>query len=186
MKLALASIAIAVLCACNATQQRQAQSQAQEIASSAPAQTKDAYLSVAVGAKLAAIDVDSTTAVHVSADNGVVTLAGRVRDAGERASYESAAQSVNGVTAVRNLLSIDPHLRGPREDTQDAALEARVTTAIAGQAGINVFHVNVAAHDGKVTLTGRVPSHAIAQTIVETARTVNGVQAVKSRLNVGR
>lgn len=144
----------------------------------------DAYVTVDVKAKLAGVDVDSANAVSVSATDGTVILTGRARSESERQAYLAAARSVDGVKAVDDRLAIDPSLQGIREQSSDAALAAKVSAAIAGQAGVNVFKINVGAHDGTVSLDGTVPSDSIERTIVDTARSVDGVKRVLSRLRV--
>lgn len=136
----------------------------------------DAYVAVTVKAKLATVDVDSTTAVHVSASNGAVTLTGEARTPAERLAYVQAARSVDGVTSVTDRLSVNPRLQGLREQGADATLEARVTAAIAAQAGLNVFHISVTARNGVVTLSGTVPQASIARTVRDSASGVSGVR----------
>lgn len=144
----------------------------------------DAYVTVSVKAKLAGVDVDSADAVGVSATDGTVTLAGKAHSQDERQAYVAAARSVDGVRSVDDRLVIDPNERGVREQSADVTLAAKVSAAIAGEAGINVFHVKVAAHDGVVSLDGTVPSDSIARTILDTARSVDGVERVDSRITV--
>jgi osmotically-inducible protein OsmY len=144
----------------------------------------DGYLTVAIKSKLVTIDVDSTTAVNVNVERGTVTLTGQARTAAERQAYVRAANSIDGVKSVTDRLTVNPHLSGLREQTADATLAARVSAAIAAQAGINVFHISVKAHRGVVTLDGTVPRESIARTIRETARDVSGVRSVIDRIAV--
>jgi osmotically-inducible protein OsmY len=171
-----------VLAACTGSQQRSAQDQVQQAASSAPDVAKNALLVATVGTRLAGVDVDSATSVHISAKDGVVTLSGQAHSAGERERYESVAKSTDGVSSVRDLLTVNPKLRSIREQTSDAALTARVAAAIAAQAGVNVFHVTPTAKSGTVTLRGKVPSASIARTIVDTVKNVPGVTRVDDTL----
>ena len=144
----------------------------------------DAYLTVVVKSKLASIDIDSTTAVNVNVNAGAVTLTGQARTAGERQAYVRAASSTDGVKSVADRLAVNPHLSGLREQTADATLAARVSAAIAAQAGINVLKVKVNAHRGVVTLDGTVPRESIARTIGDTVREVSGVTRVVDRMVV--
>jgi len=146
----------------------------------------DAYLATAVRANLATVDVDSATAVNVEASNGVVTLTGAAHTELERLEYSHAARSIAGVRSVDDRLLVNPHMQGLRQQSGDATLAARVSTAIAAQAGINVFNVRIAAQNGVVTLEGTVPSQSIEQTIVETARGISGVRRVNSAIVVAR
>jgi osmotically-inducible protein OsmY len=164
----------ALLASCSAQEQRSASTSA-----------NDAYLVTAVGAKLATIDIDAVTRVHISANRGIVTLTGQARSAQERMRYEDAAKSVSGVKAVRDELSINPRAEGLRGQASDAALAARISAAIAGQAGVNAFHVQPSVHEGQVILRGRVPSQAIHQTILQTVRGISGVKSLVDGITVG-
>lgn len=166
--------AILALAACTAQQQQ-----------NASASANDTYLVTAVGTKIATVDVDALTRVHVSASHGVITLTGQARSMQEKVRYEDAAKSVSGVTAVRDQLAINPHAQGLRGRAADAALEARISAAIAGQTGVNAFHVQPSVHQGNVTLRGKVPTQAIHQTILQTVRGVPGVKDVDDRLTIG-
>jgi osmotically-inducible protein OsmY len=139
-----------------------------------------------VKAKLIGIDADAATAVKVTAANGAVTLTGQARDEAERAQYQAAAHAVDGVVSVLNDIVVNPHLRGLREGAGDAALTARVSATIAGQAGINVFNLRVSSRAGIVSISGHVPSASIERTVVETARATPGVKRVISEIQIGK
>lgn len=169
---AAAALALAVT-GCNAQQQ-----------SSASSTANDAYLVTAVGTKLAAVDVDAVTQVHVSANRGVVTLSGQAHSAQERLRYDDAAKSVNGVTGVRDELTVNPQIEGLRGQAKDAALTARISAAIAGQTGVNALHVQPAVRRGDVILRGSVSSQSVHQTILQTVRAVPGVKSVVDQITV--
>ncbi|MBV8489196.1 MAG: BON domain-containing protein [Candidatus Eremiobacteraeota bacterium] len=169
----VALLSTALLAACSGEQQRQVQSSAQNDA-----------LIAAVSAKLVGVDADAVTAVHVGANGGSVTLSGEARNDGERAQYVTAARSVSGVTRVNDEIAVNPHLRGVRERSGDAWLAAKVAAAIAGQAGVNVFHVDTTAKSGVVTLRGTVPARSVAETIVSTARGVPGVRHIDDQMTI--
>ncbi len=71
-----------------------------------------------------------------------------------------------------------------RKQSLDAALDVRVSAAIAAQAGVNTFHVAPLSHNGVVTLTGTAPSQEIDRVIVHTVRGVPGVKGVVDRISV--
>lgn len=173
MRILLAFALIAALAGCTAQEQRSTSNTA-----------NDAYLTSAVGAKLVSVDVDAVTRVHVSVDHGVVTLSGQAHNPAERARYVDAAKSVNGVTSVRDTLTINPRAQGLRGHASDAALTARISAAIAGQAGVNAFQIKPEVSDGNVTLSGTVPSASVHQTILQTVRGVQGVKSVNDRIVV--
>lgn len=173
--LAAACVLALSFAGCTAGQQRRASGTA-----------NDAYLTAAVGAKVATVDVDAVTQVHVAVSHGVVTLSGQAHSTQERLRYENAAKSVNGVTRVLDRLKVNPHAEGLRGQASDAALAARISAAIAGQAGVNAFHVQPAVHRGNVTLRGTASSQSVHRTILETVRRVPGVKSVTDRIAVPR
>ena len=162
----------------------QAQKSAQDAASAAPGTAKDALIAGSIKTKISAIDLDAATAVNVAVDNGNVTLSGQVRNEAERGQFENAARSVDGVTGVSDTTRVNSGLHGPKETLDDAGLAAKVATALAGQTGLNAFHIKTQAHDGTVTLSGELPTAAIKETALETARRTSGVRGVIDRLTV--
>jgi osmotically-inducible protein OsmY len=91
---------------------------------------------------------------------------------------------VSGVANIDDRLTLDPSMRGVREQTGDAALQTKVMAAIAGQAGVNALKITVTADNGVVTLEGTVPRASVRSTVVDTARTTSGVRRVVDRLSV--
>src|SRR5437588_9927439 len=75
---------------------------------SAGRQVDDAAIKTAVKTKLAAdVKLSTLTNIEVNSTNGVVTLAGQVRDASDRIAAENVARSVDGVVRVNNNLQIE-------------------------------------------------------------------------------
>ena len=173
MRTLFALALLAVFAGCTAQEQRSTSNGA-----------NDAYLTSAVSAKLASVDVDAVTRVHVSVNHGVVTLSGQAHNPAERARYVDTAKSVSGVTSVRDTLTINPRAQGLRGHASDAALTARISAAIAGQAGVNALQVKPAVSDGNVTLSGTVPSASVHQTILQTVRGLQGVKSLTDRIVV--
>jgi len=168
--------ALAIVTAACSQQQRDQQGDA----------VKDAYLASAVTAQLATVDVDSTTNVHVAAAGSTVTLTGKARTTTEAADYAAAARKIDGVTQVDNQLIVDTHLQGPREDATNAALAARISAAIASQAGVNAFTVKPSVRGGAVRLEGTVSSRSVQRTIDDAVRAVPGVTSVHDALTIGK
>ena len=70
-------------------------------------QVDDAAIKTAVKGKLAAdVKLSTLTNIEVNSTNGVVTLAGQVRDETDRIQAEQVARSVDGVIRVNNELQI--------------------------------------------------------------------------------
>jgi hyperosmotically inducible periplasmic protein len=75
---------------------------------SAGRQVDDAAIKTAVKTKLAAdVKLSTLTNIEVNSTNGVVTLAGQVRDESDRIAAENVARSVDGVVRVNNNLQIE-------------------------------------------------------------------------------
>ena len=70
-------------------------------------QARDAKIKTQIKSKLAS-DVGATTltSIQVNVTNGVVTLAGPVHSADEKARAEAAARTVDGVVSVTNALQV--------------------------------------------------------------------------------
>ena len=70
-------------------------------------QVDDAAIKASVKAKLAAdVRLSTLTNVEVNSTNGVVTLAGMVKNEQERAMAGDVARSVDGVVRVNNELQV--------------------------------------------------------------------------------
>jgi hyperosmotically inducible periplasmic protein len=70
-------------------------------------QVDDAAIKTAVKGKLAAdVKLSTLTNIEVNSTNGVVTLAGQVRDESDRIQAEQVARSVDGVIRVNNELQV--------------------------------------------------------------------------------
>jgi len=75
--------------------------------------------------------------------------------------------------------------RSATEFSSDAALTARVKTAIAADSGIgNATNINVNSYRGVVQLNGFVDSRDKIQRAVNAARNVDGVRDVENNLQV--
>jgi hyperosmotically inducible periplasmic protein len=84
--------------------------------------------------------------------------------------------------SASNEATQDYHIA--QKQSLDAALDVRVSAAIAAQAGVNTFHVAPVAHNGVVTLTGTAPTREIDQVIVQAVRGVPGVKKVEDHISV--
>jgi osmotically-inducible protein OsmY len=174
-------LAAATLGGCSA---QQARDTAKSLATGAPAALGDVGDVAQVEAKLIRIDADSALHVAVSAHDGTVRLSGRVKSAEIGSRFENAARSVSGVKAVDSALLIDTKLTPVSSQARDAGTVAAVTGDLVAQTGLNAFGVKVQAHAGVVTLSGRVKSAALKQTMLEAAKHAPGVKSVVDRLGV--
>lgn len=140
----------------------------------------DALLTTAVKAKLIALDPDSTTSLGVKVVDGVATLRGAVRTPEARARTLAAARSVPGIKAVRDELRVDPNLPNVAERLGDAAIAARIQTAILAQTGSAAVRISVAG--GVVTLSGTVTDPKVRAAAIDTARHTTGVRDIVDKM----
>jgi hypothetical protein len=68
----------------------------------------DGWLWVKTRFELAAADDLRDSTINVDVENSVVTLTGTVASADQKARAEAVAKSIDGVTAVKNLLKVAP------------------------------------------------------------------------------
>ncbi|MBV9957704.1 MAG: BON domain-containing protein [Acidobacteria bacterium] len=108
-----------------------------------------------VKAKLSADPRLGSQAITVTAAEGVVTLAGTVNSAADKASAEQLAKGVEGVKSVTNTLMVKPAMVNatPPPVSADTKLQSDVTAALTKY---GITGVTVAVANGEVTLTGDI------------------------------
>lgn len=70
------------------------------------------------------------------------------------------------------------------EHVDDAAITTKVKTALATEKGLKALHIHVKTREGRVRLTGDVPTASQKSLAEETAKNVSGVASVTNRLKV--
>lgn len=173
---------VLLVCACS---QQQIDTAQNAIASDAPKLANDGLIFAQIESKLVAIDPNSALHVAISAHDGDVRLSGRVKSGEIEKKYVRAATQISGVKHVVATMTVDPKLPSATKEASDFALSAAVRLKVAAQAGVNGFGIGITARGGTVTLTGNVPTSAIHQTVVATAKGTQGVSAVVDRLHDG-
>jgi osmotically-inducible protein OsmY len=130
-------------------------------------------------------------AIRVEARSGNVTLRGTVGMESEKTAAASIAESVEGVRAVENLLEIESSLapqsrtsRSLGETIDDAALLAKVRTALRLDKETRPLPLEVSVRGGSVVLEGRVPSEDLRKRALERVASVGGVESVDDRMRV--
>jgi osmotically-inducible protein OsmY len=181
-------IAVAPLAACNRggetdeTAQRAA-GEARAVAAITADRLEDGWLATKVQAQYFADEDVKARFINVSADEGVVTLRGRVDDDRSRDQAVTIARNTDGVREVRDQLLV-----GPPADSREAREAAWITTQIQARyfsnSAIAGRDIEVSTSNGVVTLTGRVDSEAEKADAVTVARSVEGVARVDDRLVV--
>jgi osmotically-inducible protein OsmY len=118
--------------------------------------------------------------IHTTVSNGIVTLEGTVD---YWSQYDDAARSIRnleGVREVKNLIIVEPQL--PRVSPQ--GVRSAIEQALERHAEHAAKHVQIAVANGRVILSGDVPSWAERSTIEGAVRGTPGVLEVESQLRI--
>ena len=136
----------------------------------------DANLTKEVNDKLAAAGVTGVTA---TVNNGVATLTGEVADVTVKAKAALTARSVEGVKSVTDNTTVKP-LPVATPAAADPALTGKISEDLkkAGCTGASATVVN-----GKVTVTGTVPSAKYAECIQVIMQ--SGITGIDNQLKKG-
>ncbi len=123
------------------------------------------------------------TSIHVDTSDGRVTLYGNVNSPKDKEAAGKAAASVDGVTAVRNLLQVVPSQKQKAVDAADSAIEDNVKAALKGDTLLERSSIQVqSVNNGTVLLAGNAESLTAELRAIETAEGVPGVHAVHSEI----
>ena len=136
----------------------------------------DADLQKAVQDKLTA---DGVSGVTVAVNGGVATLTGEVADITVKNKAQASAGAVEGIKSVTNNLTTKP-LPVATPAASDPALTGKITEDLkkAGCTGASVAVVN-----GKVTVTGAVPSAKYAECVQVIMQ--SGITGIDNQLKKG-
>lgn len=140
---------------------------------------KDAELAEVVNQALLRDATLSLHPIHVSADNGFVTLKGVVQTYRRKAHAEELAASFDSCRGVINELEVNPP--GP---ISDAEVTGHVRSALDAHADITPESIKVTVLNGKVTLAGLVSSTSESSTAEDVALSARGVRSVENLIMV--
>ncbi|MFY3551546.1 BON domain-containing protein [Achromobacter insolitus] len=115
--------------------------------------------------------------VQVKVQQGWVTLTGEVSWNFQRAAAESAVRRLSGVKGVANLIKLDAGV-------QINDVKERIQRALQRSAELEAHDIQVAVHDRKVTLTGRVRSWSDRHAAEQAAWSTPSVIGVEDKLVV--
>ncbi len=148
----------------------------------------DTAITTQVKASLAADSTTHATTISVKTNNGVVYLSGTTRSSAEASKAVEIAQANN---SVRKVDASQLRVQGSNQPLTDAYITAKVKGTfvknnIMNDQGTNVpaSAINVETNNGVVTLSGQVNDKAQAKKAVSLAKSVDGVNKVKSNLTV--
>jgi len=115
----------------------------------------------------------------VEVGGGVVSLVGEVGSLAELAHAVDIAASIRGVRRVTSLLRLAPDAQ-----RRDLRIVEQVMERLCFTPGIDDRLVRLMATEGEVVLFGRVANAAQAQQVERLAAEIDGVTAVRNRLQV--
>jgi osmotically-inducible protein OsmY len=118
--------------------------------------------------------------IDVRSNDGIVTLSGPVENLLARERAAEIAATIKGVRSVINMIDVLSIVR------TDAEIRMDVEHALLDDPATDLFDVTVNVQNGRVTLTGRVDSWQEEQLCVLVAKSVIGVKAVTSNIEVSQ
>ncbi len=129
--------------------------------------------------------------IHVSTAGRVVTLSGRVASEEERSEAEAIASTIEGVDAIANHLETgleeavaETHGKSLGERLDDAALLAKIRTALHLDRDVRKLDVDIRVSSGQVILRGEIPSEALMERIRTRVASVRGVERLEDELEL--
>jgi osmotically-inducible protein OsmY len=118
--------------------------------------------------------------VKAHADNGVVTLTGRVEDRDQKALAEDTVRNLPGVVSVVDKIRVESE---PAEHS-DAWIALKIRSSLLFHANVSAADTKVDVSNGTVVLTGTVANAAQKDLTEAYAKDIEGVQTVNNELTI--
>lgn len=145
---------------------------------------EDAKIASKIQAELAKTNLMSFFQIEVYSEYGVVTLQGRVKDEKEKNLASEIAGKVEGVKAVKNLLTVDASSFKFKISESNPGIAAMVKSSILKYAGLSAFNIKVKVSEWVVTLEGKVDMDEQKSLAEKAALKVEGVKKVINNIVV--
>ena len=143
-------------------------------------QVADTQVEALVRAGLLASPVKGTGSLDVFCRKGVAVLAGAVpRDSSAGAEAVKIARETTGVRRVRTYF-----VSGHASPMSDFGIKMKIKAALVTDPGVVASRVDIGVYSGHVVLVGVAASRAQREKFIEDARSVGGVVAVRSYIQL--
>jgi osmotically-inducible protein OsmY len=137
-----------------------------------------AEIEQAIRQHLPASVVSPRSGIDIRVDKGVVALSGTVENLLQKHQARRVAESIRGVRAVIDLITVTPVLR------RDEDIGRNVRQAFAESRPLKPYDLAVAVRGGVVTLKGAVDAWGLSWLARRKAMAVKGVSDVHNRIDV--
>jgi len=144
----------------------------------------DSMITAKIKADLIKDSMTKAYQIDVNNRKGVVQLNGFVDNAQARMRAGEIAKNVNGVLEVQNNLEVRSAERTAGKTLDDAAITAKVKTALIEDSTTKAHQIDVTTNNGQVQLSGFVDSSAAKEQAAKLALGVNGVVSVQNNIDV--
>jgi len=118
--------------------------------------------------------------VDVKADNGVVTLTGKVGDKDQKELAEDTVAGLPGVVSVVNMIEVAP----PAPEHSDGWIAFQIRSLLLAKPHVSATSTTVRVNAGAVTLSGTADSAAQRELTEVYAGEIDGVKSVKNEIVV--
>lgn len=136
----------------------------------------DEEIGRAVETELIIDDVVTANFIDADSDNGVITLTGEVGNLLAKERAAALAETVKGVRSVVNRLNVKP------SGEADSSIEKNVEWALTRNPATEAYEVEVEVDNAEVVLTGTVDSWQERRLAEQVAKSVSGVEHVRSEI----
>jgi hyperosmotically inducible protein len=145
----------------------------------------DTAITASIKAKYLADEQIKGLDIHVKTINGKVTLTGKVPSLDIEDHAISIAKNTDGVKEVISKLNTkEAKSASVAAAVSDTAITASIKAKYLADEQIKGLDIHVKTINGKVTLTGKVPSLDIEDHAISIAKNTDGVKEVISKLSI--
>jgi osmotically-inducible protein OsmY len=148
-------------------------------APAAPREIADRDITTAIEREFISDEGIDANAIDMETQKGVVTFKGTVDSILAKERAAKIAESIKGVRAIVNRITVEPGL-----GYTDAKLQKAVKNAFITDPAADAYEISVTVNGGVVTLTGKVDSWQEKQLSESVAKGVKGVTGVINNITV--